>query len=124
MNFDQQSMWNRLQGLPGNYYTESAEPEREEFRQFMKGLLWDGPVLIEFTKTDGSTRVMNCTLNSTHGAVYPDVDVERLTGEIVETKNHQGRKINKDVCAVWDIDQKAWRSFRWDRLKRIEFHIG
>ena len=121
MNFEQQSMWNRLQGKPGNYYTESAEPEREEFRQFMKGILWDGPVLIEFTKSDGSTRVMNCTLNSAHGAVYPDADVPRVTREIVESKS---KKINNDVCPVWDIDQKGWRSFRWDRLKRIEFHIG
>ena len=76
MNFEQQSMWNRLQGKPGNYYSEAAEPEREAFRQFMKGLLWDGPVLIEFEKKDGSVRVMNCTLNSTFGAVYKDKIVD------------------------------------------------
>ena len=121
MNFEQQSMWNRLQGKPGNYYSEAAEPEREAFRQFMKGLLWDGPVLIEFEKKDGSVRVMNCTLNSTFGAVYKDKIVD-FGGSIVEVQTP--KKSNQNICAVWDINQQSWRSFRWDRLKRIEFHIG
>ena len=121
MNFEQTSMWNRLQNKPGNYYTEAAEPEREEFRRWVKGLLWDGPVLIEFIKTDGSVRVMNCTLNNQHGAVYPDNVTE--TTDFAQTPVPL-KKVNTDVCPVWDIDQKGWRSFRWDRLKKIEFKIG
>jgi hypothetical protein len=34
------------------------------------------------------------------------------------------KKTNEDVCAVWDIDAGAWRSFRWDRLKRIDYKLG
>jgi predicted DNA-binding transcriptional regulator YafY len=30
------------------------------------------------------------------------------------------RKLNTDACAVWDLNQSAWRSFRWDRMKKIE----
>jgi len=25
---------------------------------------------------------------------------------------------------VWDLNREAWRSFRWDRMKRIQFDIG
>ncbi len=120
MNFEQQSMWNRLQGKPGNYYTEAAEPEREAFRQFLKGLLLDGRVLVEFAKADGSIRAMNCTLNSTFGAVFKDPASSSVVTETVD----KPKKVNNEVCAVWDIDQAAWRSFRWDRVKKIEFDIG
>lgn len=122
LTFEQQSMWNRLNGKPGNYYTESAEPEREEFRRFIKGVLADGEVLVEFTKADGTTRVMNCTLSAEHGAIYK-MNEEKLQNVPVE-QAHKPPKVNNDTCKIWDIDQQAWRSFRWDRLKRIEFKIG
>jgi hypothetical protein len=120
LTFEQQSVWNRLNGKPGNYYTESAESEREEFRSFIKGVLQDGPVLIEFTKADGSTRVMNCTLSEEHGAKY----IVKENVEVPVEKAHLPAKVNNDVCKIWDIEQAAWRSFRWDRLQRIEFKIG
>lgn len=120
LTFEQQSMWNRLNGQPGNYYEHSAEPEREEFRRFMKGILQDGPALVEFVKADGSTRVMNCTLSEEHGAKY----TMKENKEIPVEQAHKPAKVNNDVCKIWDIDSGAWRSFRWDRLKRIEFSIG
>ena len=63
LTFEQQQTWNRLNNEPGNYYEQSAEPEREEFRRFMKGILQDGPALVEFVKADGTVRTMNCTLS-------------------------------------------------------------
>ena len=119
LTFEQQRVWNRLNDKPGNYYEQSAEPEREQFRQFMKGILQDGPVLVEFIKADGSVRAMNCTLSEEHGAKY----IMKENTVPVE-KAHLPPKVNNDVCKIWDIDQNAWRSFRWDRLKRIEFSIG
>ena len=120
LTFEQQQTWNRLNGEPGNYYSQSAEPEREEFRRFIKGILQDGPVLVEFVKADGATRVMNCTLSADHGAKYPTTESQEVPVE----RAHIQRRVNEDVCKIWDIDQAAWRSFRWDRLKRIEFNIG
>lgn len=116
MNFEETCMWNRLSDQTGNYYTEADEPEREAFRVWVKGLLHERKVTVEFTKTDGSTRVMNCTLNPEFGAKY------RSTEEVFET--FTPKKINNDACPVWDCDANAWRSFRWDRLKRIDFKIG
>jgi hypothetical protein len=119
MNFDQTRMWQRLNDEAGNYYCESTEPEREEFRNWVKNLLQTEKVIVEFTKADGTTRVMNCTLNEEHGAKY----VVQENKETAPDPN-QPKKVNNDICKVWDIDQTAWRSFRWDRLKRIEFKIG
>lgn len=116
MTPEQQLMWDKLHGQPGNYYVESAEPERKKFRQWIRGVLQDGIVRIEFLKADGSMRVMNCTLGETHGAKY--MVKENTTVETLPAK------INDDVCKIWDIDQSAWRSFRWDRLKTFSFKIG
>jgi hypothetical protein len=118
MNFEETVMWNRLSGTPENYYTEAAEPEREAFRVFLRSLLHDGKVTVEFTKSDGSTRVMNCTLNEEFGAKYS------ATEKVVEGVDRKPKKVNPDVCAVWDCEANAWRSFRWDRLKQIDFKIG
>ncbi len=112
----QQLMWHKLHGQPGNYYVESTEPERKEFRQYIRDVLQEGIVQIEFRKADESIRVMNCTLSETHGAKY--MVKENTTVETLPAK------INNDVCKIWDIDQSAWRSFRWDRLKSFTFTIG
>jgi hypothetical protein len=116
LSFDQQSMWNRLNGDPGNWYEQNAEPERKEFREFMLGLLLSEKVLVEFTKSDGSVRVMNCTLSESYGAKY-----SQTVNPVPVEKAHKPPKVNNDVCKIWDIDQGAWRSFRWDRLKKIQF---
>jgi hypothetical protein len=62
---------------------------------------------VTFTKKDGSTRVMNCTLR-------PDI-VPPVVTEATRTK-----KVNDAVCPVWDIDAQAWRSFRYDAITHIE----
>jgi hypothetical protein len=118
MTFEETVMWHRLSGTPGNYYTQAAEPEREAFRVFLRSLLHDGKVTVEFTKSDGSTRAMICTLNEDFGAKYSTNDT------VVEGKERKAKKSNPDVCAVWDCEANAWRSFRWDRLKQIDFKIG
>jgi hypothetical protein len=121
MNFEQQSMWNRLANVDGNYYTQADDLEKEHMRSFVKGVLRDGPMLIEFVKADGTVRAMNCTLSEAHGAQHKIVE---SVDAVNNTAEKPAKKVNDHVCSVWDIDQAAWRSFRWDRLKRIEFKIG
>jgi hypothetical protein len=116
MTFEETVMWNRLTDQVGNYYTEAAEPERESFRIWLKGLLHTDKITVEFIKSDGSTRVMNCTLNKDLGAKYHTKE------NVIE--HREPRKVNNDSCPVWDCDANAWRSFRWDRLKRIDYKIG
>ncbi len=66
----------------------------------LKSKLQKGKVEVTFTKVDGTTRVMNCTLNE---KFIPKSDHE--VGESTKKKND-------DVQVVYDLDKQAWRSFR------------
>jgi hypothetical protein len=125
MTFDEELVWKRLASDPGQYYTGAAEPERESFRQMVKRALHTNTVLVEFVKADGTVRAMKCTLSEDFGAKYTvNEAAENPTAGLSDPGAVSARKINNDVCKIWDVDQAAWRSFRWDRLKRIDFKIG
>jgi len=122
MEFEKEQVWRRLSGNGEyeNYYCLADEAERESLRTWVKDLLHSQAVMVEFVKADGSIRVMKCTLSDLYGAKYTQTPiVENAAAEAVATK-----KVNTDTCPVWDIDAGAWRSFRWDRLKRIDYKLG
>jgi hypothetical protein len=122
MTFDEELVWKRLSSNPGEYYSGAAEPERESFRQLVKRALQNNTVLVEFVKADGTVRAMNCTLSEDLGAKY--TVNESADNPTAVAGPAPARKVNSDVCNIWDVDQAAWRSFRWDRVKKIEFEIG
>jgi len=66
---------------------------------------------VEFIKVNGTPRRMDCTLAESRGAKYSVNESTR-------------KKTHPDTCVVWDVNQSAWRSFRWDRLTRIHFTLG
>lgn len=66
---------------------------------------------ITFTKTDGSIREMRCTLISEY---LPQKHIE-------ENVRHVPRKENDNVLAVWDIDNRDWRSFRLNSITNINY---
>jgi hypothetical protein len=68
---------------------------------------------VTFTKTDGSTRVMNCTLNS---AMIPVAEVKESTGK---TKAE-----NPEVQPVYDVEAQGWRSFRWDSVQSFRSDLN
>ena len=60
---------------------------------------------VYFTKVNGEKREMRCTLNEKY----------------IPKKESEGtKKENSDVLAVWDIDNKGWRSFRLDSVTKVE----
>lgn len=124
MNFDQTVVWKKLTDQGGTFYTETTDQERESMRTWVKSLLLEQQITIEFEKADGTIRAMNCTLNEAHGAKYSTKDDTSVN----QQSDSRSEKIleNKDphVQRVWDCDIGAWRSFRYDRLKRINFTIG
>ena len=61
---------------------------------------------VTFTKVDGSTRDMVCTLNPN------DIPDEHMPKS--QTYNN-----NSDVIRVYDLESKAWRSFRYDSVKCV-----
>lgn len=70
----------------------------------------EGVVTVIFEKTDGTERVMKCTLK------------EEL---IPEDKRPKGkREQNTDrVQPVFDVEVGEWRSFRWDSVKKFDFSM-
>ena len=71
-------------------------------QQWVTEQLHDGIVCLCFEKADGTLRAMKATLDP---RLIPSMPVSEST-----------RRRNSNVCSVWDLDQAAWRSFRWDRL--------
>jgi len=64
---------------------------------------------ITFTKVNGETRKMPCTLK---GDLLPAVSVKELREE-------KTRKINADNLSVWCTDKHAWRSFKLENFISI-----
>ena len=69
-------------------------------------MLKNGIVNVKFTKTDGTERVMKCTL--LEAMVKPH-----------EKKTDREKKINEDIISVWDVEKEGWRSFRFDSIISI-----
>lgn len=67
-------------------------------------------VQVIFRKKSGDLRVMNCSLNQ---VVLPPVPPE-------ESKDKPKKEPNPDVQPVYDLDAKAWRSFRWDSVIAVD----
>ena len=75
--------------------------------------LHEGICKVVFTKANGDTRVMHCTLSE---AMLPQqIDLE----EVVQKKVP-----NPDVLAVWDVENSGWRSFRWDSVKEFSAELN
>lgn len=71
---------------------------------------------VVFTKANGDTRVMHATLKE---SMLPEqIDLE-------ESVQKKSKKPNPNVLAVFDVEAKGWRSFRWDSIKEFstEFNV-
>ena len=74
----------------------------------LKNLLKSHILDIKFTKIDGSERQMLCTLKESE---LPKLEAKEGKRE---------KKPNENVLAVWDLDKKAFRSFRLDSIKEYQ----
>ena len=91
-----------------------SEADLKLFKTWLKSHLSAGPVIVTFTKKDGSERVMKCTTDPTY-ILFKDPAV-------LESRNE--RTVSEDIMPVYDLESNGWRSFRWDSIKRIEIGIG
>lgn len=78
-------------------------------KTFLEKILNDNVAIVTFTKVDGSQRVMKCTR-----------DYDTIPTKDLPVDNDSNRVVNEDVLPVWDLDKKAWRSFRVDSVIGIE----
>lgn len=79
-------------------------------QDWLKFLLRQENVTVEFKKSDGSIRSMLCTLNESK------IPVEK-------SPKNSGRRQNDEILAVFDVEKQDWRSFRWDSIVSLEFNF-
>ena len=73
-------------------------------RDGVRNILRSKIATVSFTKKDNTNRILKCTLDEN---IIPPT-----TGNI--------RAVNSEVCRVWDVENQAWRSFRWDSITKLE----
>jgi len=91
-----------------------SEKDFKIFKKWLKGHLAYGQVTVTFTKKDGTERVMDCTTS-------PSLVPQEPIVESLEPKRE--KKPNDEFCPVYDLESKAWRSFRWDSIKEVRLEI-
>ena len=80
---------------------------QESGQQLLRARLKHENLLVTFTKKDGSERTMRCTLNAS------SIPTES------NAKENSTRVIPSTALAVYDLDKKEWRSFRWDSILEV-----
>ena len=82
-------------------------PTREELMETLN----KGVAVVTFKKLNGDERKMPCTLIPAF--LPPAKKDDAITQKKV-------REISDKVCAVWAIESKGFRSFRYDRVTEVE----
>ena len=126
--WEQQEVFRLLKAQPGTSYQESDETGRHIFRDWVRGLLNVSEITVTFVKADGSIRDMRCTLDGDRIPPQPPraekpakeapVDGLRQHGFLGEAKEVT-KPEESHTQKVFDLDAGAWRSFRYDRLKKV-----
>lgn len=80
----------------------------DEFADWFKEYLSENIVEIEFTKKDGTSRLMKCTR-----------DIGKIPVE--KHPNGNGPAVKSTTIQAFDLDIKEWRSFNTDSLTRINW---
>lgn len=107
-----------LTGKPGTQYQESDETNQAIIRDWVRRLLQTTEVEVEFVKSDGTLRVMRCTTDPDKiPVVQAKVNTGPVDGIVTESKPRKQPDVHS--IRVFDLDQQAWRSFRFDRLRRV-----
>ena len=128
MPWEQQEVFRLLKSQPGTIYQEADETERHVIRDWVRNLLNVAEITVTFVKADGSIRDMRCTLDQDRIPPQPPraekpakeapVDGLRQHGFLREGKEVTKPEENH-TQKVFDLDAGAWRSFRYDRLKKV-----
>ena len=121
--WDQNEMIRILSSRPGTAYQEADEEHRAEFRSWVRQLLAREEVTVEFVKSDGTMRTMRCTLDPDRFSA-PNTVINVTTDLYGRPRSSRKQSDEVGVQTVWDLDANQWRSFRYDRLKKINFSLG
>lgn len=113
--WEKQEIVRLLKGSPGTQYQEADDVNKAIIRDWVKSLLQQGEITVTFTKADGTDREMLCTLNPDKLPAPPKAGP--VDGIVKESK--QRKQPDEHSIRVFDVEKQEWRSFRFDRLKKV-----
>ena len=132
LDWEKAEVFRLLKGQPGTQYQEADEAGKKQIRSWVKNLLGHNEVTVQFVKSDGTVRDMRCTLDGGRipPAAHPPTAATQIQASstvnidgLTETKKPR-KEPDPVTQRVYDLDQNAWRSFRYDRLKKITAEIN
>ncbi len=88
-----------------------TENDWDSFAVWLKGMLTSSEGVVTFTKSDGTERVMKCTLNPEQ---LPKVEIK---------EGAKPRKESTTSMRVFDLEKNEWRSFTIKKVKQVNFTI-
>jgi len=128
LSWEQQEVFRLLKSQPGTTYQESDESGRVIFRDWIRNLLNVSEITVTFVKADGTVRDMRCTLDQDKIPPQPPRAAkpakEAPVDGIVRESKEVTRSEESHTQKVFDLDAGAWRSFRYDRLKKVTATIS
>jgi hypothetical protein len=132
LTWEQLEVFRLLKNQPGTMYQEGNEQERKLLRDWVQGLLNVSEVTVQFVKSDGTVRDMRCTLDRSRIPPAPPktqtnpAEMDSSTANIDGLAESKKPRQEPDPAnqRVYDLDVGAWRSFRYDRLKKISAVIN
>jgi hypothetical protein len=94
-----------------NITTEWTDKDWDKFTEWLKGMLAVSEGVVTFTKSDGTERVMKCTLVPDQ---LPKVEIK---------EDAKPRKESTTSMRVFDLEKNEWRSFTIKKVKQVNFTI-
>jgi hypothetical protein len=89
------------------YNTAPEDLDVDSRNREIRSMLHHGVCEVTFTKVNGETRTMPCTLDS---ALLPPQPLKEF---------HETRLYKPETLSVWCLDKMEWRSFRVANVTRI-----
>jgi hypothetical protein len=110
--WEQQEIVRLLKGQAGSQYQEATETNRAIIRDWVRSLLQTTEVSVTFVKADGTVRNMRCTL-----------DIGRMPLQNIQVHGSIESR-DSETQRVFDLDLQQWRSFRYDRLRKVTAEVN
>jgi hypothetical protein len=110
-----------LKNAPGTQYQESDDANKAIIRDWVRSLLQKGPVTVVFVKADGTEREMKCTLSHDLLPAVPTPNKAAEPEVVQESKPRKAPDVHS--LRVFDLDKNEWRSFRFERLRKVSAEI-
>ena len=110
-----------LKGVPGTQYQEGDDQLKEQIREWVRGLLQNSAINVTFVKADGTERDMLCTLDGSRipVTVAKPVSTTAPVDGIVRESRKPRKEPDPHSIRVFDLEKQEWRSFRFDRLRKV-----